>query len=75
MTFADRAAFLTALHQRFHETVFAQVISGSAEEKPGPERARRRILAFLDIAARESVQGRRLPAAHQALLQLIPVSP
>lgn len=130
--FADRASFLVALHQRFHDTVFARVVAGSAEEKPGPQRARRRILAFLDacraqpgvrallldarsepaigaeverrnhqaaqtlsadfrgvtdhpvetariivmatadIAARESVQGRRLPAARQALLQLIP---
>lgn len=130
--FADRTAFLVALHEWFHDTVFAKVVAGSADEESGPDRIHRRILAFLDacraqpgvrallldarsepaigaevdrrnhqaaqtlsadlrgitahpletarilvlatadLATRESVQGRRLPAARQALLDLIP---
>ena len=130
--FADRAAFLVALHEWFHDTVFAQAIGNTADGAPGPDRARRRIIAFLDacrampgvrallldarsepaiavevdrrnrqaaqtlsadlrgvtprpvetarilvlaaadIAGRESTHGRRLPAARQALLDLIP---
>ena len=46
--FADRAAFLVALHEWFHDTVFAQVIDRTADQAPGPDRARMRIIAFLD---------------------------
>ena len=128
--FPDRAALLVALHRWFHDTVFSQVIASTAEDGPGPERARRRLIAFLDacaelpgvrallldartepaiaaevddrntratqilasdltgtthprerarilvlaaadLAARESTRGRKLPAARQALLEIV----
>ncbi len=128
--FKDRTALLVALHRWFHDTVFEQVLSTTADAEPGPERARRRLIAFLDacrelpgvrtlildartepaiaaevdsrnrqatqilgtdltgaahpretarivilaaadIAARESRQGRRIPAARQALLNVV----
>jgi AcrR family transcriptional regulator len=46
--FPDRAAFLVALHRRFHDAVFSQIIEATGADTPGPERARRRVLAFLD---------------------------
>lgn len=46
--FADRAAFLVALHRWFHDTVFTDVISMTSDDEPGPARAGRRIVAFLD---------------------------
>lgn len=46
--FPDRAAFLVALHQRFHDTVFAHVVDDTADDRPGPDRVRRRIVDFLD---------------------------
>jgi AcrR family transcriptional regulator len=126
----DRTALLVALHRWFHDTVFDRVIASTAEDSPGPERARRRLIAFLDacrelpgvrallldaraepaiaaevdsrnrqatqilaadlavtahprekarilvlaaadIAARESTQGRKLPAARRALLEIV----
>lgn len=130
--FPDRAAFLVALHQWFHDTVFAHVVNDADDDQPGPDRVRRRITDFLDacraqpgvrallldarsepaiaaeverrnlqaaqalsadlrggtrqpmetarilvlatadLAGRESSQGRRLPAARQALLDLVP---
>ena len=128
--FRDRTALLVALHRWFHDTVFDRVIASTAEDSPGPERARRRLIAFLDacrelpgvrallldaraepaiaaevdsrnrqatqilaadlavtahprekarilvlaaadIAARESTQGRKLPAARRALLEIV----
>lgn len=128
--FTDRTALLVALHRWFHDTVFDSVITSTADDEPGPERARRRLIAFLDacrslpgvrallldartepavaaevgsrnrqateilagdlsgtahpretagilvlaaadIAARESTQGRTIPAARQALLNLV----
>ena len=130
--FPDRAAFLVALHQCFHDAVFAGVVDNTAADPPGPDRVRRRIIDFLDacraqpgvrallldarsepaiaaeaeqrnqqaaqafsadlhgvtghpletarilvlatadLAGRESTQGRRLAAARQALLDLVP---
>lgn len=46
--FPDRAAFLVALHRRFHDTVFSQIIDATDTDAPGPQRARRRLTAFLD---------------------------
>ena len=59
--FPDRAAFLVALHRWFHDRVFAQVIAETAGEPPGPERARRRLLSFLDAC-------RALPGVRALLL-------
>lgn len=46
--FPDRSAFLVAMHQRFHDAVFAGVITSTTDAAPGLERARRRLVAFLD---------------------------
>lgn len=46
--FPDRAAFMVALHQWFHDSVFADVIGATSDAEPGPQRAGRRIVAFLD---------------------------
>ena len=46
--FPDRAAFVVAVHRWFHDTVFAHVISQTSDDEPGPQRAQRRIIAFLD---------------------------
>jgi AcrR family transcriptional regulator len=59
--FPDRAALLVALHRWFHDTVFDQVISSTSADEPGPERARRRLMAFLDAC-------RELPGVRALLL-------
>lgn len=59
--FADRAALLVALHRWFHDTVFDQVIKRTAQHSQGPERARRRLIAFLDAC-------RELPGVRALLL-------
>lgn len=46
--FKDRTALLVALHRWFHDTVFDRVTTSTANGEPGPERARRRLIAFLD---------------------------
>lgn len=46
--FSDRSAFLVALHRRFHDDVFSRIAESTAGDLPGPRRARRRLLAFLD---------------------------
>lgn len=133
--FPDRAAFLVAMHRRFHDGLFDRIVADTAAERPGPARAASRLSAFLegcralpgvravllearaepavaaevdrrnrqaaavlsadlagccaqpretarllvlaaaDVAARESDRRRRLPAARQALLELIPGTP
>lgn len=59
--FTDRTALLVALHRWFHDTVFEQVISSTADDEPGPPRARRRLIAFLDAC-------RDLPGVRALLL-------
>lgn len=46
--FADRTALLVALHRRFHDDLFQQIATATVNLDPGPERARRRLTAFLD---------------------------
>ena len=46
--FPDRAALMVAVHRWFHDTVFAHVISQTSDDEPGPQRAGRRMIAFLD---------------------------
>lgn len=60
--FPDRAAFLVALHRRFHDTLFTRILAETAEESPGPRRARKRLLAFLDGC-------RELPGVRALLLE------
>ena len=59
--FPDRAALLVALHRWFHDTVFDHVISSTDSDEAGPERARRRLIAFLDAC-------RQLPGVRALLL-------
>ena len=59
--FRDRTALLVALHRWFHDTVFDRVITSTSEDSPGPERARLRLVAFLDAC-------RELPAVRAVLL-------
>lgn len=46
--FSDRSAFLVALHRRFHDHVFSRIEESTADDPPGPQRARTRMIAFLD---------------------------
>ncbi len=47
--FADRAAFVDAIHARFHDRVLAAVAQATAQTKPGPERIVRGVEAYLDM--------------------------
>lgn len=47
--FADRAAFVDAIHARFHDRVLAAVAQATVETKPGPERIVRGVEAYLDL--------------------------
>jgi len=46
--FADRDAFVVALHQRFHDELFGEVAAASADLPPGRERLEARFVSFLD---------------------------
>ena len=46
--FADRAAFVDALHERFYGEVSARVEAATGEAPPGRERLRRGAVAYLD---------------------------
>ncbi len=47
--FADREAFVDALHARFHERVQEAVARATADTPPGAERIRRGAEAYLDV--------------------------
>jgi TetR/AcrR family transcriptional regulator, transcriptional repressor for nem operon len=47
--FADREAFVDALHARFHERVAHAVAAASAGTQPGAERIVRGVEAYLDV--------------------------
>ncbi len=48
--FADREAFVDALHARFHERVRAAAASASVSTEPGAERLWRAAEAYLDVS-------------------------
>lgn len=48
--FADREAFVDALHARFHDAVDQAVATAVAETEPGPERLILGIEAYLDVS-------------------------
>ena len=48
--FADREAFVDALHARFHERVRAAAAAASASTEPGAERLWRAAEAYLDVS-------------------------
>ena len=60
--FPDRAAFLVALHRRFHDALFSRIVAATAAERPGPARAGKRLTAFLDGC-------RALPGVRAVLLE------
>lgn len=47
--FADREAFVDAIHARFHDRVLAAVAEATAATKPGTERIVRGVEAYLDV--------------------------
>jgi AcrR family transcriptional regulator len=47
--FADRAAFVDALHERFHADVEKAVAAAVADLLPGPERIMAGVEAYLDV--------------------------
>jgi AcrR family transcriptional regulator len=51
--FADRDAFVDALHARFHDAVDAAVATAVAGTEPGPERLILGIEAYLDVCLRD----------------------
>jgi TetR/AcrR family transcriptional repressor of nem operon len=50
--FDDRTELLVALHDRFHDEVFQGIRSSTAGMSAGPDRARARIVAFLEACRR-----------------------
>lgn len=51
--FADRRALVLDLHCRFHDDLFDAIARQSRTLQPGPERARLRMIAFLDGCRRQ----------------------
>jgi TetR/AcrR family transcriptional regulator, transcriptional repressor for nem operon len=51
--FDDRTELLVALHDRFHDEVFQSIRSATSGMSAGPDRARTRIVAFLDACIRQ----------------------
>lgn len=61
--FHDRAAFVDALHARFHDEVQAAVAAATADTPPGAERIRRAAEAYLDVClANRAVKALALEA-------------
>jgi AcrR family transcriptional regulator len=56
--FADRDAFVDALHERFHARVQAAVAKATDGVPPGPEQLVRGAEAYLDVAS-PTAQSRR----------------
>jgi AcrR family transcriptional regulator len=67
--FADREAFVDALHARFHERVAAAVAAATADTVPGAERIVRGVEAYLDVCLADSaVKALALEARTDAAL-------
>jgi TetR/AcrR family transcriptional regulator, transcriptional repressor for nem operon len=61
--FKNRDAVLVELHRRFHDELFASISEQTTDLPPGPERAGRRLLAFLNGCREQSgVRGMLLDA-------------
>jgi len=52
--FGDRSELLVELHRTFHDELFATIALATSALPPGPERARARVVAFLDGCRRQS---------------------
>ena len=65
--FSDRTELLLELHRRFHDELFDRIREATRGMSPGPDRARARIVAFLDGCREQPgvrsilVQARALP--------------
>ncbi|MGD0453484.1 MAG: helix-turn-helix domain-containing protein [Solirubrobacteraceae bacterium] len=67
--FADREAFVDALHARFHERVALAVAAASAGTVPGAERIVRGVEAYLDVClADRAIKALALEARTDAAL-------
>jgi TetR/AcrR family transcriptional repressor of nem operon len=67
--FADREAFVDALHERFHERVAAAVAAATSDTQPGAERIVRGVEAYLDVClADRAVKALALEARTDAAL-------
>jgi TetR/AcrR family transcriptional repressor of nem operon len=67
--FADREAFVDALHARFHERVALAVAAASADTAPGAERIVRGVEAYLDVClADRAVKALALEARTESAL-------
>jgi AcrR family transcriptional regulator len=67
--FADREAFVDALHARFHERVAKAVAAVSADTKPGAERIVRGVEAYLDVClADRAIKALALEARTESAL-------
>lgn len=67
--FADREAFVDALHERFHAAVEAAMAEAVAGVPPGPERLVRGAEAYLDVClANRAVKALSLEARSEAAL-------
>jgi AcrR family transcriptional regulator len=72
--FADRAAFLLALHREFHDRLFAEIIAATGDLKPGRARLIRYANAYLDGCLRDRgvrallLEARAEPVIAQAVL-------
>jgi TetR/AcrR family transcriptional repressor of nem operon len=51
--FDDRTELLVALHDRFHDEVFQTIRASTSVMPAGPDRARERIVSFLDACRRQ----------------------
>lgn len=71
--FTDRNAMLVDLHRRFHDELYRTIAASAAAQEPGPDRARARILGFLDGCRRQAgvramlLQARSEPAIARAV--------
>jgi TetR/AcrR family transcriptional repressor of nem operon len=67
--FADREAFVDALHARFHERVAQAVAEATADTRPGAERIVRGVEAYLDVClADRAVKALALEARTESAL-------
>jgi TetR/AcrR family transcriptional regulator, transcriptional repressor for nem operon len=69
--FSDRTELLVELHRRFHDELFGRIRAMTQDMPCGPERARSRMLAFLDGCRQQAgvrsmlLQARALPEIAQ----------
>jgi TetR/AcrR family transcriptional regulator, transcriptional repressor for nem operon len=67
--FADREAFVDALHEGFHERVLEAVAKATEKVPPGAERLWRAVEAYLDVSLRErAIKALSLEARTQGAL-------